>query len=79
MSAPGARSVVVTGCGAGIGRATYLRLRRDGFAVVRVEPEPEKAEAVEHEARSAGSVVVGDVTEPALPEEAARGDHEGIC
>jgi hypothetical protein len=64
----------------------------DAMALLaRVEAARERAGAVESEARSAGSVVVGDVTEPALLEEAAglsklhpflfltRGDHKGIC
>ena len=31
------RSVVVTGCGAGIGRAIFERLAQDGWAVAGVE------------------------------------------
>ena len=35
-----AKSVVVTGCGAGIGRAIFERLHADGWIVAGVEIDP---------------------------------------
>jgi NAD(P)-dependent dehydrogenase (short-subunit alcohol dehydrogenase family) len=59
------RSVVVTGCGAGIGRAIFDRLRADGWFVSGIELVPELAD----DARTGiandvqGVVVVGDAAD----------------
>jgi NAD(P)-dependent dehydrogenase (short-subunit alcohol dehydrogenase family) len=57
------RSVVVTGCGRGIGRAIVERLRADGYALVGIEHDRELAIGLD--------VVVGDSADPSVHEEAA--------
>lgn len=62
------RSVVVTGCGIGLGRAILERLARDGWAAVGIEIDPTTAAAAgtwltDH--GLAGSVIHGDAAEPA--------------
>jgi NAD(P)-dependent dehydrogenase (short-subunit alcohol dehydrogenase family) len=64
-------SVVVTGAGAGIGRAIALRQRADGRFVVGVERDAATAERLTTELGDGGAVVVGDVTERAVLEAAA--------
>lgn len=64
------RTVVVTGFGTGIGRATATRIARDGFAIVGVERDPNRARAVKDELPQA-EVVIGDVTDPATLQAAA--------
>ncbi|MDW5592910.1 SDR family oxidoreductase [Conexibacter stalactiti] len=61
------KSVVVTGAGAGIGRAIAERLARDGWAVVGLERDAAFATEVE---AALAAVVVGDVAERATLEEA---------
>ncbi len=56
---------IVTGAGAGIGRATALRLARDGSHVVAVDLDPRAAEATAEAIRAqscAGSAAECDVT-----------------
>jgi NAD(P)-dependent dehydrogenase (short-subunit alcohol dehydrogenase family) len=53
-------SVVVTGCGRGIGKAIFERLQRDGYAVVGLERDPVTAAAVAAALGDGGEVVVGD-------------------
>ena len=48
------KTVVVTGSGAGIGRATALRLGRDGFAVALWDLDRDSAEAAASEIRDGG-------------------------
>jgi NAD(P)-dependent dehydrogenase (short-subunit alcohol dehydrogenase family) len=61
-----AKSVVVTGCGAGIGRAIFERLHADGWTVVGVELDPalaEDARAVLGGDPTAGAVLLGDAAD----------------
>jgi NAD(P)-dependent dehydrogenase (short-subunit alcohol dehydrogenase family) len=63
------RRALVTGAGAGIGRAIALRLARDGWGIVVNDISPDRAAAVAAEVRSLGALgaaVVADV-----------GDREG--
>ena len=58
-------SVVVTGCGTGIGRAIFERLIRDGWAVVGLELDATRA-ADARACPGAGDVVEGDAGDRAL-------------
>lgn len=53
------RSVVVTGCGTGLGRAIFERLIRDGWAVVGLELDETRA-ADARAVPGAGDVIMGD-------------------
>lgn len=57
------QSVVVTGCGRGIGKAICERLRRDGYVVVGLERDPDSATAAARELGDGGEVVVGDAAD----------------
>jgi len=57
------RSVVVTGCGTGIGRAVFNRLLTDGWAVIGLELQEELAEDARSQAGDSGDVILGDVAE----------------
>src|SRR6476619_1512931 len=57
------RSVVVTGAGQGIGRACLDRLLADGWAVVGIELDEERAAQVESVVGRRGAAVCGDVAE----------------
>jgi NAD(P)-dependent dehydrogenase (short-subunit alcohol dehydrogenase family) len=65
------RSVVVTGCGAGIGRAIFERLLKSGWFVVGVEIDPTRAEEARVAAGECGDVLQGDVADTATLEAAA--------
>jgi NAD(P)-dependent dehydrogenase (short-subunit alcohol dehydrogenase family) len=52
-------SVVVTGCGTGLGRAIFERLIKDGWAVVGLELDEARA-ADARQVAGAGDVLVGD-------------------
>lgn len=56
-------SVVVTGCGSGIGRAIFERLIADGWAVVGLERDEDRAREVAAERSDRVDVVVGDASE----------------
>jgi glucose 1-dehydrogenase len=56
-------SVVVTGCGRGIGRAIFERLRSDGYVVVGLERDPETAADAGRDLGDGGEVVVGDASD----------------
>jgi 3-oxoacyl-[acyl-carrier protein] reductase len=71
MTAPGSPIAVVTGAGSGIGKATVLRLARDGAKLVVNDLRPAAAEAVAAEITRAGGAAVaapGDVSDPAAVE-----------
>jgi glucose 1-dehydrogenase len=65
------RSVVVTGCGAGIGRAILDRLAANQWFVVGVEIQPRLADEARAELGASGDVVAGDVASRDVLEEAA--------
>jgi NAD(P)-dependent dehydrogenase (short-subunit alcohol dehydrogenase family) len=57
------KSVVVTGCGSGIGRAIALRLASDGWSVVGIELNEEGARSAAEELGRNHHVVSGDASE----------------
>jgi len=56
-------TAVVTGCGAGIGRAIFDRLMSDGYHVVGIEIDTDRAAEARAEAGDSGQVLVGDVSD----------------
>jgi NAD(P)-dependent dehydrogenase (short-subunit alcohol dehydrogenase family) len=66
------RSAVVTGCGQGIGLAILERLRDDGYLVVGVEQRADGADAARQALGDSGHVVVGDVADRHVLEQAAE-------
>jgi len=65
------RSVVVTGCGTGIGRAIFERLLESGWFVIGVEIDAGLAEDARIAANQKGDVVQGDVADATILEAAA--------
>lgn len=65
-------SVVVTGCGRGIGRAILDRLITDGWAAVGIEYDPDLAEAVGKHYGADDLVLTGDVADRAVHHAAAQ-------
>ncbi len=60
------KSVVVTGCGMGLGRAILERLSEDGWVVVGIEIDPASADSARGwltDRSRAGAVVTGDAAE----------------
>ncbi len=57
------RSVVVTGAGAGIGRAIATTLSREDWYVVGVERDPETAGTLADTIGGSGEAIVGDVSD----------------
>ena len=57
------RSVVVTGCGAGLGRAILDRLAADSWTVVGVEIDPDAAASALAGVGEGGDVLVGDAAD----------------
>lgn len=55
------RSVVVTGCGSGIGKAIVERVVKEGYFAVGVERNAETAKKLTEQLGDSGSVVVADV------------------
>ena len=67
------RSVLITGGGRGIGRATALRLAREGAAVAVLDRDAAAAEAVAAEIRAGGgrgAALIADVADPAACDQA---------
>ncbi|MFF4756542.1 SDR family NAD(P)-dependent oxidoreductase [Streptomyces sp. NPDC002514] len=62
------RTVIVTGAGAGIGRATAERLVAEGARVIAVDLSAENLNSLAHEAAGGGSVVAvpGDLTDQSV-------------
>lgn len=60
------KSVVVTGCGSGIGRAIALRLANDGWSVVGIELNEEGAKSIADALGGNHHVVHGDASERAV-------------
>jgi NAD(P)-dependent dehydrogenase (short-subunit alcohol dehydrogenase family) len=65
------RSVVVTGCGTGIGRAIFERLLNAGWSAVGVEFDAALAEQTREVASHRGDVIKGDVADRTRLEAAA--------
>jgi NAD(P)-dependent dehydrogenase (short-subunit alcohol dehydrogenase family) len=57
------RSVVVTGCGSGIGRAIILRLAADGWRTVGIEIKSADAESARAELGAGHTIVEGDAAD----------------
>lgn len=77
------RTVVVTGAGSGIGRATASRILREGGRVVAVDVSQERLDALAAEHEGADVVtLVADITDPARVDEivaAAGGRIDGLA
>lgn len=74
----GLGAAIVTGAGSGIGRATALRLAREGYAVVCNDISAERANAVAAEIAAAGGrahAIAGDVSDEASVAALADGAH----
>lgn len=74
----GSKSVVVTGCGSGIGRAIALRLVRDGWNVVGIELNEEGAKSTAGALGEGHSVLHGDASERAVLAD-ARSQAEALA
>ncbi|MEV7089384.1 glucose 1-dehydrogenase [Streptomyces sp. NPDC093085] len=69
------RSVIVTGAGSGIGRATALAFAAEGARIVVADLNAEGARAVAEEVEKAGGTavaVVGDLSDQAVADEVVR-------
>jgi glucose 1-dehydrogenase len=65
------KSVVVTGCGTGIGRTIFDRLLADGWAVIGLEMQESLAAEARTAAGARGDVVLGDAADSDALETAA--------
>lgn len=65
------KSIVVTGCGQGIGRAILERLSGEGVAVLGIERDEALAAAVQAWLGDRGEVLVADIADTATPPRAA--------
>lgn len=70
------RSAVVTGCGAGIGRAIVEALLADGWHVVGIEIDPDLPAPSDQATGRRADVVVGDVADRDVLRAAANRAHE---
>ena len=66
------KSVVVTGCGTGIGRAIAVRLAADGWRVVGIEIDAGEAKGARRKLGRRNRVVIGDAADRAVLSEACR-------
>lgn len=66
------KSVVVTGCGTGIGRAIFDRLLDDGWYVVGIDMQADLVEAARQHAGERGETIQGDVSDTLVLENAAE-------
>ncbi|MFE4956092.1 SDR family NAD(P)-dependent oxidoreductase [Streptomyces sp. NPDC056653] len=78
------RTVVVTGAGAGIGRATVLRLVAEGARVIAADISAERLDSLTRDAQGSGSVVAvpGDLTQQSVIDDvvaAGEGRVEGLA
>lgn len=62
------KCAIVTGAGAGIGRATALRLAREGARVIATDLQADRLTELAAGAEGRITTVAGDITDPALPE-----------
>lgn len=71
------RTIIVTGAGSGIGRATAQRIAEEGGRVVAVDISRERLDALADEVGSAAVTVAGDLTDQSVVEAvlAASGDR----
>ncbi|MBK8021241.1 MAG: SDR family oxidoreductase [Chloroflexi bacterium] len=65
------KSVVVTGCGTGIGRAIFTRLLKDGWHVVGIDMQEQLVNEARAQAGEHGDVLLGDVANADMLEQAA--------
>ncbi|MEU5658373.1 SDR family NAD(P)-dependent oxidoreductase [Streptomyces sp. NPDC047737] len=68
------RSIIVTGAGSGIGRATALRFAEEGARIVVADVDPVGAQAVAEEITRAGgtaATVIGDLRDQAVVDQVA--------
>lgn len=72
------RAVLITGASTGIGRATALRLARDGFEVFAGVRRPEDGERLAAEAGAGITPVIIDVTDAATIEATARQVEQAV-
>lgn len=66
------KCAIVTGAGAGIGRATALRLAREGARVIATDLQPDRLDELAAAADGQITTVAGDITDPALPDALLR-------
>lgn len=65
------RSAFITGAGSGIGRATAMRLARDGVALSLFDRDSDSIEAVVEEVRASGGRAIGQTGDVSVGEEVA--------
>lgn len=70
------KSVVVSGCGSGIGREIYLLLAKCGWSVVGVEQRGELIEQLKGFAPQQGLAIEGDMSDPEISSVAAGAARE---
>jgi NAD(P)-dependent dehydrogenase (short-subunit alcohol dehydrogenase family) len=70
------RSVVVTGCGSGIGRAIILRLANDGWRTAGIEINASDAASIRGELGAGHAVIEGDAADRGLLEKARTAAEE---